>query len=269
MHACLRMFLPIPLRMGVRRLRAAVALAATALTACSAADHQVVATQQVGVTGSPRDAARWYALSAERFAALPEAQQAIAFSTLDHNLLAAAIHHATNLQRAKHGLAALEYDAAVSEAARLQAVVMATKKFMGHENPFDASLRTPLDRLLKVGLKPRFLAENVAMEFLRTLAPGEAYYTRIEKGATVFSTTPNGPPIPMHSYVSFAAMVLNGWMDSPSHRANILSDQPRRLGCAGAPAQDSSGLEVLYCAQVFFTPMREASSAAIEPVQGR
>ncbi len=50
-------------------------------------------------------------------------------------------------------------------------------------------------------------------------------------------------------------------MASPGHRANILSDQPPRLGCAASPAHDATGLEVLYGAQVFFTPAGDPKPA--------
>jgi|GEM_PF-536623 len=199
----------------------------------------------------------WYALSAEQFAARPEAQKAIQLSAVDRNLLAAAILHATNQQRAKHRLPSLQHNPVASEAARLQADVMATRKFLGHENNFDPALKTPLDRVRKVGLKPRFMAENVALEFARQYRSGDSFYTRTVNGETVFSTTPDGPPMAMHNYVSFATALLDGWMHSPDHRANILSDKPRQLGCAGAPARNEEGMEVLYCVQVFFTPRDE------------
>src|SRR4030095_1990451 len=137
------------------------------------------------------------------------------------------------------------------------ATVMAEKKFLGHENEFDKTLHTPSDRIRRVGLRPSYIAENVALEFARKLRSGEAFYTRTVDGATVFSATPNGPSFPMHSYVSFAEALLDGWSNSPDHRANSLSDKPRRRGCAVAPAHDPTGLEVLYCAQVFFTPAEE------------
>lgn len=238
----------------VRHLRGAVGLLAMVLTACVAAESRTVVTHPGVATGPASAVTSWYAMSSERFVALPEAQREMSFSALDRNLLAAAIFHATNRQRVKHGFAVLEYDPAVSEAARHQASVMASRTFLGHENRWDPSLKTPLDRILKVGLKPRYLAENVAMEYVRNMGPGQDFYTRTENGATVFSATPDGPPIPMHSYVTFAEMLLDGWMNSPGHRANILSEPPRRLGCAGEPARDANGMEKLYCAQVFFTP---------------
>lgn len=206
------------------------------------------------------DEPKWYALAPDAFAALPETQKTIQLSVLDRRLLAAAVHHATNQERAKHQLPPLQYEPAAAEAARLQADVMAKEKFLGHENDFDPALKTPLNRIRKVGLKPRFIAENVALEFARQYRSGDTFYTRTVNGETVFSAAPDGPPLPMHSYASFAAALLDGWMHSPDHRANILSDKPQRLGCSGAPARDSTGLEVFYCAQVFFTPKEDPQS---------
>jgi uncharacterized protein YkwD len=238
----------------VLRLATALLVVNTAWTTASGGESSTTISNGPPVAANERN---WYAVSPEKFAALPEARKPIQISALDGDLLAAAILHATNQQRAKHRLPALEYDPAATQAARLQANVMAKEKFLGHENDFDPALKTPLDRIRKVGLKPRFIAENVALEFARQYRSGDLFYTRTVDGETVFSATPDGPPMPMHSYASFAAALLDGWMHSPDHRANILSDKPRRLGCAGATSRDEAGMEVFYCAQVFFTPREE------------
>lgn len=243
-------FLPRPWAL---RLAAALGIGATAWNAVLGAESSPAATNKPPVLAEVASDTKWYDLSPERFAALPESQKTIQLSALDRRLLAAAIHQATNQQRAQHRLPPLQYEPAASEAARLQADVMAKESFLGHENDFDPALKTPLDRVRKVGLKPRFIAENVALDFARQYRSGDAFYTRSVNGETLFSATPDGPPIPMHTYASFAAALLDGWMHSPDHRANILSDKPRRLGCSGAPARDATGLEVFYCAQVFFT----------------
>lgn len=242
------------------RLAAALAIGATAWTAALGAESSPTSTNKppvptgVAIAVTVADETKWYGLAPGAFAALPEAQKTIQLSALDRRLLAAAIHHATNQERAKNQLPPLQYEPAAAEAARLQADVMAKEKFLGHENDFDPALKTPLNRVRKVGLKPRFIAENVALDFARQYRSGDTFYTRSVDGETVFSAVPDGPPLPMHTYASFAATLLDGWMHSPDHRANILSDKPQRLGCSGAPSRDSTGLEVFYCTQVFFTP---------------
>ena len=234
-----------------------------------AAEGDPVVKNVPSVVAGSKSVTSWYRLSPEQFADLPEAKQAIRFATLDPSLLAAAIFHATNRQRAKSQLAVLEYDAAASEAARLQASAMATHKFIGHENDFDTTLKTPMDRIRKVGLRPGYIAENVALELARKHHSGETYYTRTVDGVTVFSVLPDGPPIPMHSYIGFAEALLDGWMHSPGHRANILSDKARRLGCAGAPTYDPAGFEMFYCAQVFFAPPVNSQSTPLETSPGQ
>ena len=103
-------------------------------------------------------------LSPDRFAELAEAQKPIRIPALDRDLLGAAILQATNRQRRKHGLAPLQFHEAAREAADLQAVAMAKQHFIGHENERDKALRTPLDRIRKVGIRPLFIAENVAID---------------------------------------------------------------------------------------------------------
>ncbi len=44
---------------------------------------------------------------------------------------------------------------------------------------------------------------------------------------------------------------LDGWMDSPGHRENILSDEARYLGVACA-YKDDDEMPLYYCVQLFF-----------------
>ncbi len=210
----------------------------------------------------------WFEVSPERFARLPEARQVISISSLNHTLLEAAILQATNRERRKHQLKPLQYNSTVARAAAIQAGKMAQGQFVGHENP-DPDLRTPLQRIRSVGLEPRLVAENVATQFARKYRSGSRFYLRQEHGETVPSETPEGPPIPMHTYGSFASALLDAWMSSPGHRANILRKEARFLGCAAVPGPKQKGIEVLYCDQVFYTPTDGAAAVPGSGQQGR
>ena len=101
------------------------------------------------------------------------------------------------------------------------------------------------------GFDFRFLAENVATQFTIQYQSGRTVY-RVPAG-TGFSYRPDGPPLPRHTYRTFAATVLAQWMNSPGHRQNILSDEPERFGSDCRLRQEQSGLDQFYCVQLFGT----------------
>lgn len=202
-------------------------------------------------------AAAWFTnYTAESFRKSPSARQQIQPDKLHRDLLDAAVFHETNRRRSQHGLPPLKFDLRAREAARMQAQAMARHGFVGHENAFDAQRKTMMDRARLAGLQPGFLAENVASSFARRYESGSSFYIRTENGRKVFSVTPNGPQIPMRSYVEFAEALLDGWMNSPGHRKNILHQSPEFLGTACEPAREREEMEKVCCTQVFFTPLR-------------
>jgi uncharacterized protein YkwD len=193
--------------------------------------------------------------NAESFRKLPAAQQKIRPGQFDRARLDAAVFHETNRRRQQHGLPALAFDARAREAAQMQSRAMAKHGFVGHDNRFDPELKTTMDRAGRAGLKPRFLAENVASAFARQYEGGEEFYVRVEGGQRIFSARPGGPQILMRSYIEFAEALVDGWMKSAGHRKNILHEASRFLGCACAASPEPTDMEKFYCTQVFFTPL--------------
>jgi len=202
---------------------------------------------------SSASAALFTNYTAISFARNTEARRAIDPANINQKLLEAAVFHETNRRRAEERLPALRYDAKAHEMARIQARAMAKGQFVEHENP-DPKLRTMQDRAKAVGLQPRVLAENVASAFGRRYKSGQNFYVRQENGRTIYSYEPEGPAIPMHTYLSSAEALVESWMQSPGHRKNILHKEPEYLGCACELAK-KSGMETFYCAQEFFSPM--------------
>jgi uncharacterized protein YkwD len=213
---------------------------------CHAAQPDLVRQQK------PPD---WFALSPEAFRTNAAVQKRIPFPGADLDLLSAAIHHETNRRRVAHRLPPLEPHPQARAAAALQSEVMAAEGFVGHVDPVHPERRELQDRIKHVGLTPSYAGENVALAFGRQYESGRGFITEREGGQTVYRYTPGGPPIEMHTYDSFAVALLNYWMESPGHRENILRRRPRFLGCGAAPARNEVGMEVFYCAQVFFTPL--------------
>ena len=141
----------------------------------------------------------------------------------------------------------------VLSAAAMHAKDMVAGDFFAHENP-DPKKHRPMDRVKLAGYDPRFVAENIATAFAIQYEAGRSYYA-VPGG---ISYTPRGKPIESHNYASFAKDIVKRWMDSPGHRANILSKEPTQLGNAVAldTADDEESLDTLYAVQNFGAPMR-------------
>ena len=127
--------------------------------------------------------------------------------------MASSIVDLTNAERANAGIAPFRTSAQLMQAAQLQADQMARLGRMEHELP-GAQYPTPADRLAAVGYRWSTYGENIAM--------GQ----------------------------SSAAAVLDAWMHSSGHRANILNSAFREIGAGYA--RDSAGRP--YYVQVFATP---------------
>lgn len=203
-------------------------------------------------------------LDAGSFRELPRAKAAIDLAAIDNELLGAAVFHETNRVRIENDLPALEFERKVRTAARMQSDIMAGRGSISHVNPEKPGRRTPAERLEHAGLTLSFAAENVATMFGFNHESGVPFYIREANGRTILSVEPDGPPIPVHTYLSFAEALVKSWMKSPGHRKNILNGKYEFLGCSCVRGADRGEMPVFYCTQVFFTPLpAEAPGAAI------
>lgn len=115
-----------------------------------------------------------------------------------------------NRQRAQNGLAALTLSDKLCELASRKAEDMAANNYFDHTSP---TYGTPFDMLRQFGVSYRSAGENIAA----------------------------GQRTPEE--------VMNGWMNSPGHRANILSANYTELGVGVA-----AGPKGLYWVQLFLMP---------------
>jgi uncharacterized protein YkwD len=125
--------------------------------------------------------------------------------------LASQVVDLVNQQRAANGLGALVVTTPLTNAAVWKARHMAYYSYMAHDDPAPPVARTTWDRLDTCGVPVSYEGENIA-----------------------------------YGYQSPAA-VMNGWMNSSGHRANILSGNYKAIGVGAA--SNSSG--ILYWAQDF------------------
>ncbi|WP_373895357.1 CAP domain-containing protein [Virgibacillus natechei] len=97
----------------------------------------------------------------------------------------------TNAEREKHGLSPLEIDTELSKVARDKSLDMAENNYFSHDSP---NYGSPFDMMQSYGVDYRTAGENIA------------------RG----QTTPE--------------QVVNGWMNSDGHRANILNGDFTHIG---------------------------------------
>jgi uncharacterized protein YkwD len=190
-------------------------------------------------------------------------QATMSIRKLDQALLARAIFAETNRVRRGMGLKELKASDEADEAAAIQASMCAARRFLGHENPL-AGLATPMDRATHAGLKASSVAENIAVTPLLDVGnAGQIGIVRVE-GETRYVNPETGKPATNHTYETFAAHLVQRWMDSPPHRRNIVNPRFELLGCASFPSKGASGADVFYSVQVFAVKAGLKSSSARE-----
>ncbi|HEY1042129.1 MAG TPA: CAP domain-containing protein, partial [Candidatus Paceibacterota bacterium] len=127
----------------------------------------------------------------------------------------------TNEERAVKNLPALERNALLDLAARLKAEDMATKGYYAHVAP-DGT--TPMDFVNRSGYRYRIIGENLVVE--RTSAD----------------------------------QVVEAFMGSPGHRANILRKDFTEIG-VGTAEGTHKGKDAIFTVQIFAAPLATAQSS--------
>jgi uncharacterized protein YkwD len=110
-----------------------------------------------------------------------------------------------------------------------QAAMLALRIHSGHDNPL-ANHGDPSARVEQTGLAAGVVAENVPTLGVRNRESGRAY-----------------------TYRELAVVIVQAWMDSPGHRANLLDPALHYLGC-GTRATWLLGHPTAYAVQDFYTP---------------
>lgn len=183
----------------------------------------------------------------------PRLRDAITPQMLDGPRLAAAIFHATNRVRAQLHLPAFKWRTSLNRAADIQATYCALSLTAGHDNPVP-DLATSMDRVKYVGLTPLFVAENAALLPMLDVVAQHGVVERLDPDGMHYFDGATAEPVHWHTYQSFAAKVVDAWMQSPGHRANIVNPSLRYLGCSGRTGRLVSGVDVIAAVQVFYTP---------------
>lgn len=167
--------------------------------------------------------------------------------------MASAIFHETNRVRHQLGLQVFRQEPKLDEAADLEAAVGRATQPPSHTNPFP-KIGTPLQRVAYVGLKPREVAENIALLSIYDLDSNIGVGVTVRHGQRQFVHPETLENLKTATYRGFAAKVVEAWMKSPGHRANLVNPNLRYLGCSVQPTVTITGVDSLFCVQVFFTP---------------
>lgn len=120
-----------------------------------------------------------------------------------------------NFERSQAGLRPLDIDPLLNQAAQAHTDDMLNRSYYAHESPEG---QTAYDRIIAAGYDPVIIAENIA------------------KGQ--FSVE----------------QVMEGWMDSAGHRANILGEDYTEIGFGLSYGKNQNGYEILW-SQNFAAPL--------------
>jgi uncharacterized protein YkwD len=161
----------------------------------------------------------------------------------DHELLAREIFRVTNDVRHAEGLVAFKPEARLTQAADGQAALLSIRVHSGHDSPL-AHEGDPSARVEQAGLAEGTVAENAATLGLRNKEVGRNY-----------------------TYRELAKVIVQAWMDSPGHRANLLNPALYFLGCGTRVARMLQNQQQVYAIQDFYTPAPrpEPTPPAIRP----
>lgn len=131
------------------------------------------------------------------------------------SVLPAILADLTNSERKIQNLSTLTVNPVLNKAATMKAEDMASKGYFAHTSPEG---KTPWYWLSEVGYKYQYAGENLAIDF------------------------------------SDSKDVTNAWMNSPTHKANIVKDKYTEVG-TGIATGMYEGKETVFVAQVYANPL--------------
>jgi len=141
-------------------------------------------------------------------------------------ILPSVIIDLTNEERTDGTLAQLQRNTVLDEAARLKAEHMATNEYFSHYSPDGVS---PWHWFYETNYNFVHAGENLAIHFVDS------------------------------------DEVVDAWMNSPTHRANIMNGNYQEIG-VGTARGEYEGYETVYVVQLFGTPAAIAAAPEPEPV---
>jgi uncharacterized protein YkwD len=196
-------------------------------------------------------------LNLSNFRSYEPYQQKIDINNFDPVLLESAIFFLTNEVRVKHKLPELTYCPLLAEAAKIHSEQMAKLNFFDHTNLKNKKLREPEDRARTAGVTNPKIAENIIEGFVLDYNSGDRI---IASSPGVFLNEKTRKQIQERTYLSLAENLIELWMNSKGHRANILAKDALELGCGVAlyTMKNFNSMPAVKAAQIFqwFEPVQ-------------
>jgi len=160
----------------------------------------------------------------DQFFNLPEALEPIDLNNPNIALIEAAVFHAANGQRAKHGKPILSYNYELSVAALGHSQEMKEKNFFNHINSRNASNKTFMDRIALSGATFNTTGENLSkMDMMATTKKDFRYFTQLNNGKyEYYVDASSNKQLGVNTYASYGRKVIHYLMRSKGHRANLL-----------------------------------------------
>jgi uncharacterized protein YkwD len=157
--------------------------------------------------------------------------QTIEPKTFDASILNACIFFATNEVRVKHKLPPLKYHLALEASSTIHSKDMAELDFFNHSNKKIKNHREPEDRAREAGITNPHIAENIIEGFVLNYQSGKEV---IADSPGKFIDAKTKEPLDTLTYLELTDNLIEMWMNSEGHRANILSSKAIELGCGTA-----------------------------------
>ena len=204
------------------------------------------------VTTSISVAQDYYSTSSKEFFETSIANDTAKLESLNLELLQAAIFHATNLERSKKRQ--FKYGKNLEKGASFHSTEMEVKGFFSHTNRKNKKYKTPFHRAKKFNAKYAVIGENILEEIALDYKNNSVYDSKLENGIYVFSHHNNGKRIRELTYKEIANKMVDSWMHSPGHKANILRKNYTYLGVGVAIKKSPYGaddLPTIFATQLF------------------
>jgi len=156
---------------------------------------------------------------------------------INFDLLNAAIFYCTNNERYRINLPKCNFHEKLSDSSMLHSLQMKVHDFFSHENPIDNRYKDLSSRLssLKSNSFNGFycIGENIA-DYPVINSKGNSFTIKNINNSQQYFSVDGLCEIHPFTYIEFAKTIVDGWMNSSSHRQNILNPAFKFLGCGCA-----------------------------------
>ena len=182
----------------------------------------------------------YYEASSSEFLSQPAVNQPIDAKNPNNFLLDAAIFHATNEQRLKYNLRIFTYNFPLHKASIGHSEAMIEQDFYSHVNSNSATNRNLQNRVENQTREFRAMGENIAQHDIIETGKNSKFCFQPPKngGDYFFVDCTTKKPLYMMTYAVLARSIVNGWMNSPHHRENILNPQYTMMACSARLSKD-------------------------------